>query len=106
MCDNLKSINELGEKETNDAHYSCKVCRREVSTEEARKEEWYFHIKISSEPINTEYSKMKYFGAQEVDYVCHEHYQTLPEDESEKYIEFGYPYFTALLSNSNGPISF
>lgn len=45
---------------------------------------------------------MKHFESKDVDYVCHEHYQTLAADESQKFIEFGYPYFSALLPNSNG----
>lgn len=52
MHKDQKSINELGEKEVKNAHYACKVCRREVSTDEAKKEEWYYRIKTNSETVN------------------------------------------------------
>ena len=103
--DHSKSINELGENEAKDAQYSCKVCKREVSTELAKKEEWYYYIKLTSELNNIQNSEMKHFEPQNVDYVCHEHYQTLPANESQKYVEFGYPYFTSILFNSNGPLA-
>ncbi len=95
-------INELGEKNSREK-YICRTCKREVLQEDARKEKWYYYIN-KKEGISSQ--NMQYFDFNDVEYVCNEHYKTLSEEESPKFVEIGYPYYPSLLINNQNITTF
>lgn len=96
-------VNELGEKKPRSS-YICKVCRKNVDIDKAREDEWFFKIKNSSfTPIA---GAMNHFSENEVDYVCHEHYNTLDDCEIRKFAPVGYPYYASLILNDSQVFSF
>ena len=97
MTDETK-VNELGEKISKEK-YICKVCKREVIKDIAKKEEWYYSVNKKEENHT---QNIQYYSPNDVEYVCNEHYKTLPDKESPKFVAIGYPYFSSLLiSNQN-----
>lgn len=100
--ENSTMINELGEK-LNKEKYACKVCQRKVVLDKAKEEEWFFCI--HNESSSTE-KELQHYNMENVDYVCNEHYKTLSEGESAKYVEIGYPYFSSLLLSDKSIITY
>jgi len=92
---NIK-INELGEKTDN--RYQCKVCKREVDLKKAQKEEWYYKIKQNKK---TSY----FFNEKEVEYLCNEHFNSLPSSKKKDYVIISYPYFISTLIDNKNNIS-
>ncbi len=92
-------INELGEK-SNKEKYSCRACKREVSLQDARQEAWHYCIEGKEDAANQS------FGPEAVEYVCQEHYRTLSAEESPRFVEIGYPYFSSLLIDNKNISTF
>lgn len=95
-----KKVNGLG-IQTDEGKYVCKVCKREVNKENAEKEQWHYCITIDKEPLDKQY-----FSFNDIEYVCHEHYRTLSSEESQKFVQLGYPYFSSLLVDNKNIVSF
>jgi len=91
---NNKKVNELGEK-SSEEKYVCRTCRREVTKNVAGREGWYYCIKRGE---NMGGGIMQYFNSDDVEYVCSEHYRTLSDKESLKFVAMGYPYYSSLLA--------
>ena len=97
-----KKINEMGEKVSKD-RYICRTCKRKVTEEEAREEGWHYCINRETD-VGGE--AIQYFNSEDVEYVCNKHYKTLPDDESPKFVEIGYPYYSSLLINNHNITTF
>ena len=92
---NKTIINEMGEKSP-DKNYVCKVCKREITLNKVKEEEWYYCI---SEKEKIREKNIQFYSNDKVEYVCNEHYNTLSKKESTNYVEVGYPYYPSLLMN-------
>ncbi|MDD5066018.1 MAG: hypothetical protein PHF84_03110 [bacterium] len=97
-----KNIDELGIKWGREK-YICRVCRRKVTKKAAEREEWYYRVKGKEKGTG---KSLQYFYPNEVEYLCYEHFRTLPRHEAVQFVVVGYPYFSSRLMGRENISSF